>query len=61
MRNKDYPYLGYKATCKYDMNKGVYSYLSGFVNIAKNDSAAMMKALAQQPVVAAVDASQKIY
>lgn len=61
MRNNDYPYLGYKSTCKYIMNKGVNSYISGFVNIPKNNSAAMMKALASQPVVAAVDASQQIY
>lgn len=57
MRARDYPYLGYKSTCKYNMDKGVFTYIKGYVNVARNDPAAHMRALAERPLVAAVDAS----
>lgn len=60
MSRSSYPYVGYRATCKYNSASGVVS-TTGFSNIAANDPNAHMAALQLGPVAVAVAASSSTF
>lgn len=55
----DYPYIGYKSSCKYNASKGKLNTL-GHINIPKGDVNAHMNALVNGPVSVAMAATSSI-
>jgi C1A family cysteine protease len=60
MLERDYPYTAVKGTCRNNGALGLFN-LSGYMRVTKNDPVAHMAAVARQPIVVTVDASQSIY
>jgi len=56
----DYPYTARDGTCKYDDTKGKFGDL-GFEDVAPNDPAQLMAALAKGPVSVAIEADTGVF
>merc|ERR1712064_93031 len=55
---ESYPYTGEDGTCQKKCTEGIPSgAVTGFKDVSKRDGAAMMSAVAQQPISVAIDAS----
>ena len=60
MLDVDYKYTARKGTCKYSSSKGKFK-VTSYVNVPKNDPAALMQAVAKQPVAVALRASSSTF
>ena len=60
MLETDYVYRARQGTCKYSSSKGKFK-VTSYVNVPKNDPAALMQAVAKQPVAVALRASSSVF
>ena len=60
MLESDYTYTARKGTCKYSAAKGKFK-VTSYVNVPKNDPAALMAAINKQPVNIAIRASSSVF
>ena len=60
MLESDYGYTARKGTCRYSSSKGKFK-VTSYVNLPKNDPAALMAAIKQQPVSIAIRSGTSLF
>ena len=60
MTEADYPYITRKSTCKYSSSKGKFK-VTSYVNVPKNDPAALLAAIQKGPVSIALNAGSSVF